>query len=459
MATTYLDRTPGSAGNRKTWTLSGWYKRSANAADYFLSAGESGVSQLSQIIFEGDDYLNVSFYSSGSVLEGHLETNRKFRDPAAWYHIVIAMDTTQAVAADRLKIYVNGVQETSFKTETYPAADYEPSINNNVAQNIGRRTGTAAYFNGSMAHVHFIDGLAYAPTVFGETDATSGIWIAKTSPSVTYGTNGYFLKFQDAAAYGDDSSGNTNDFAVGAGTMTQTKDTPDNNFCTWNPTNKSHNQTYTFENGNTVALIPSASGWAGTSGTLAASAGKWYMEGKVNYTPGAVNTTCGFASDRAIACKTAYGQLGYVDKGALADYAPSFGVYDNGALLYATTSANNQSTASWATAWVSGDIVMFAVDIDAGKFYHGKNGTWDTGASNNPAAGTGGYTFTPGGFLYTPITTIYQGRLEMNFGNGYFGTTVISSAGTSSSGDDAIWEHDCPTGFYGLNTKNIKLYG
>ena len=250
MATAYLTRTPGSAGDRKTWTLSGWYKRSANASDYLLSSGQYSSTQLSQILFEGDDYFNVAFYSSGAALEGHLETNRKFRDPAAWYHIVVAMDTTQAVAADRLKIYVNGVQETSFKTETYPAEDYEPSINNNVAQNIGRREGSG-FFNGVMAHVHFTDGTAYAPTAFGETDSTSGIWIAKTSPSVTYGTNGYFLKFQDTSAFGDDSSGNTNDFTM-SGTITQTKDTPDDNFATLNPLTVVSSGTPTLANGNTT---------------------------------------------------------------------------------------------------------------------------------------------------------------------------------------------------------------
>ena len=189
MASTYLTRTPSGAGNRKKWTLSGWYKRSGNAADYLLSSGQYNSTQLSQILFEGDDYFNVAFYSSGAALEGHLETNRKFRDPSAWYHIVVAMDTAQAGSSDRVKIYVNGGQQTSFKTETYPAQDYETSINNNVAQNIGRREGSG-FYNGQMAHVHFCDGQAYAASDFGETDATSGMWIAKTSPSVTYGTNG-----------------------------------------------------------------------------------------------------------------------------------------------------------------------------------------------------------------------------------------------------------------------------
>ena len=444
MASTYLDRTPGSAGNRKTWTLSGWYKRSARAADYFLSAGQWAVSQLSQIIFEGDDYLNVAFYSSGSVLEGHLETNRKFRDPTAWYHIVIAMDTTQSVAADRLKIYVNGVQETSFKTETYPAEDYEPSINNNVAQNIGRREGSG-FFNGLMAHVHFIDGLAYAPTVFGETDATSGIWIAKTSPSVTYGTNGYFLKFQDAAAYGDDSSGNTNDFSVGAGTMTQTKDTPDNNFCTMNPLNNYlFNGTYSNGN-NTVATDVKC--WNST--TLGMTTGKWYWETKIASSTSGSDWTVGFAGITA---------TGASDDGGSTEGTDVFHYRATGAVW------NNGSTSLTTTSYTSGDIISIALDLTNNKWYVGKNGTWlNSGDPTSGATGTGavGTTTASGsttaGAYFPSVSYLdasQSGTFNTNFGNGYFGTTIVSSSESDDAGIGSF-EYDVPAGYYALCTTNL----
>ena len=444
MASTYLSRTPGSAGNRKTWTLSGWYKRSANAADYFLSAGQWSVSQLSQIIFEGDDYLNVAFYSSGSVLEGHLETNRKFRDPAAWYHIVIAMDTTQAVAADRLKIYVNGVQETSFKTETYPAEDYEPSINNNVVQNIGRREGSG-FFNGVMAHVHFIDGLAYAPTVFGETDSTSGIWIAKSGPSVTYGTNGYFLKFQDAAAYGDDSSGNTNDFAVGAGTMTQTKDTPDNNFCTMNPLNNYlFNGTYSNGN-NTVATDVKC--WNST--TLGMTTGKWYWETKIVSSTSGSDWTVGFAGITA---------TGATDDGGSTEGTDVFHYRATGAVW------NNGSTSLTTTSYTTGDIISIALDLTNNKWYVGKNGTWlNSGDPTSGATGTGAVgspTATASTSLdaYFPSVSYLDagqsGTFNTNFGNGYFGTTIVSSSESDDAGIGSF-EYDVPAGYYALCTTNL----
>ena len=457
MASAYLHRTNGTPTNSQKMTFSTWFKIGTQASQQSLFGTLTGGGPYTQVkIMALATHNNVFRFEAESV-EGNaidLKTNRALRDCGAWYHLVIGIDTTQSVAADRTKIYINGVQETSFATSTYPTLndtlDYSKS--GTVAQIMAYNN--TEHWNGVFAHTHFIDGLQYAASDFGETDSTSGIWVAKTGPSVTYGDNGFFLKYVSGAIT-TDSSGEGNTMTQ-VGTITTTKDTPDNNFCTWNPNNKSHNQTYTFENGNTVALIPSASGWAGTSGTLAAGAGKWYMEGKVNYTPGALNTTCGFASNRAIACKTAYGQLGYVDKGSVDDYAPSFGVYDNGALLYATTSAVSQSTGSWATAWVSGDIVMFAIDIDNGKFYFGANGTWDAGASNDPAAGTGGYTFTPDGFLYTPITTIYQGRLEMNFGNGYFSTTAI---GSPVSYGEGLWKYTPPTDYRAMCTKNLATYG
>ena len=452
MATAYLTRTPGSAGDRKTWTLSGWYKRSANASDYLLSSGQYSSTQLSQILFEGDDYFNVAFYSSGAALEGHLETNRKFRDPAAWYHIVVAMDTTQAVAADRLKIYVNGVQETSFKTETYPAEDYEPSINNNVAQNIGRREGSG-FFNGVMAHVHFTDGTAYAPTAFGETDSTSGIWIAKTSPSVTYGTNGYFLKFQDTSAFGDDSSGNTNDFTM-SGTITQTKDTPDDNFATLNPLTVVSSGTPTLANGNTTVTGDGSTKFYFAS-TLGMGAGKFYSEYKINATQTSATIHLGIASKPSL---NAYNNE-FPGENTISYSWGEFG----------STWYNNSGTAQ-GTSFTTGDVVGIALDMDNSNLYFSKNGTWisiggTTGDPTSGASGTGALSINSAdanggnGFWHFAIGdnsgTYGTGNvIDCNFGNGYFGTTAVSSAGTNASGI-GTFEHDVPTGYTALSTLGL----
>ena len=438
MATAYLTRTPGSAGDRKTWTLSGWYKRSGTASDYLLSSGQYSSTQLSQILFEGDDYFNVAFYSSGAALEGHLETNRKFRDPAAWYHIVVAMDTTQAVAADRLKIYVNGVQETSFKTETYPAEDYEPSINNNVAQNIGRREGSG-FFNGVMAHVHFTDGTAYAASDFGETDSTSGIWVAKTSPSVTYGTNGYFLKFQDTAAFGDDSSGNTNDFTM-SGTITQTKDTPDDNFCTMNPLSAGviNGAGMPLTTGNTTIYDGDAN-WRSGFGTIGDNQGKYYFEAKA--VGSSTNWWIGFLDARQVV-KGEY---------KFTEYTRGYGVSGGG------NKGNSNTEVSWGVTYAQNDIAMCALDLDNGKIYFGKNGTWsESGDPTSGSTGTGAAYSVTTDYIYLPAVGLYDttAGMSLNFGNGYFGTTAVSSAGTNASGI-GTFEYDVPTGYTAVSTLGL----
>ena len=457
MASTKLSRT-FTSGNTDKWTFSTWIKKaelgSGSTDANFIFCGYADASNYTSLHFDTDDTLH--FYNrSGGGAAGQQVTSALFRDPTAWLNLVCVWDSGNASSTDRMKLYVNGEEVTAFAVDNAPNQDLDSSAN--VSGNtcyLGTQSGSNMYFNGALAHSHFCDGQAYAVSDFGETDSTSGIWVAKTSPSVTYGTNGFFLKYASGAS-GTDSSGEGNNFTV-SGTLTNLKDNPDNNFCTWNPLNKDHGETYTFENVNTTCKIPSASGWSGSSGTLFAGAGKWYVEGYINYTPGANNTTFGFASDKAIAMKSAYGQIGYMDKGAMADYAPTFGVYDTGTLLYSTTSAINQQTGSWTTEWAAGDYLMFAIDIDNGKFYYGVNGSW-TGASSNPTAGTGGYSFTPGGFLYTPMTTVYQETLNVNFGAGYFGTTV---AGTNTDGAGlGAFKYTPPTNYYALCTKNLKTYG
>ena len=451
MATAYLSRTPGSAGNRKKWTLSGWYKRSGNAADYLLSSGQYNTTQLSQILFEGDDKFNIGFYSSGAATEGYLETNRKFRDPAAWYHIVVACDTTQAGSSDRLKLYVNGVQETSFATETYPAQDYEPSINNNVAQNIGRREGSG-FFNGVMAHVHFCDGQAYAASDFGETDSTSGIWVAKTSPSVTYGTNGYFLKFQDTSAFGDDSSGNNNDFTM-SGTITQTKDTPDNNFCTMNPLDNYFNSA-TFSNGNNTIYTNGGSVYTYNTATYHLSTGKWYWEVKVAAGTNGAGTayTIGIADTVSAATSE---ELGHE--------ATQWSYYGAGHIR-----TGNANTGTYST-YTAGDIIGVYLDLDNNKLYFAKNGTIEnsgTGVSITAPSSLDYGGYYPASGYYDGDSSSNAAYFYHNFGNGYFGTTAVSS-GVADAGGEGTFEYDPSSGtfdgsskdFRALCTANLATYG
>ena len=191
MASTYLTRTPSSAGNKQKFTISAWIKKASvgSAAHTIMCASNGGNRDA--IMFDNNK-LAIFKYDSGYTYQ--LRTNRLFRDSSAWYHIVVAYDTTQATASNRIKIYINGEQETSFESgwQTYPSQNFNTLFNDAFAQIIGKDWDSSNYFDGNISHFHLSDGYAYAPTVFGETDATTGIWKPKTAPSVTYGTNGFF---------------------------------------------------------------------------------------------------------------------------------------------------------------------------------------------------------------------------------------------------------------------------
>ena len=223
----YLSR-DFSTGNRKTWTWSGWVKRSTAGSDKKSLFGGSGTNSM--IRFNNDDggsNLRVLDAASGGY---DVITKRKFRDLSSWYHIVVALDTTQSTAADRLKIYVNGVQETIFYSASYPTQNQDLTFNNNISHSIGIAPGSV-YFDGYMANVQFIDGQALAPTDFGKTDS-NGVWQPKAY-SGSYGTNGFYLKFADNssnAALGTDSSGNSNTWTVNNLTASTGDTTPSEHF-------------------------------------------------------------------------------------------------------------------------------------------------------------------------------------------------------------------------------------
>ena len=208
----YLNRTPSSAGNRKTWTWSGWVKRSTVDGSFMSVFGAGGGTTRDRIQFFNDQKLVVNFNDGN---DGILKTSQVFRDPSAWQHIIVALDTTQATASNRLKIYVNGSQVEDFDTETYPSQNYQTRLNNNIATYIGQSSSDNFYFDGYLADVHFIDGQALSPSSFGETNSY-GVWDPKKF-SGSFGTNGFHLKFADNssnAALGTDSSGNSNTFTV-----------------------------------------------------------------------------------------------------------------------------------------------------------------------------------------------------------------------------------------------------
>ena len=185
MATTHLSRTSGSPTNALKFTYSFWVKVASisTSDDTFLLDFNTDDNNRSNIGFNTAQQLVVYEKVSGSTV--HLVvTNRVFRDPSAWYHITVKVDKTQSTASDRTKIYVNGVEETSLSANTYPPQNTAGMINTAVSTLIGKYSQNTYYFDGSLTHVHFVDGTAYDASTFGETDSTSGIWKPKTAPSV-----------------------------------------------------------------------------------------------------------------------------------------------------------------------------------------------------------------------------------------------------------------------------------
>jgi hypothetical protein len=458
MASTSLSRTQTS-GNTKIFTASIWLKRHLFSVDHymFLTAGTYSSTNMAQMYFDATDSLNVQTWNSTPSQTSSLITNRKFRDCNAWYHIVVAYDTTQATSSDRVKIYVNGEQITSFSTENYPSQNLDIAWNENtIPLVVGNRTSASYHFPGSMAHVNYIDGTAYDASTFGETDATTGIWKPKTAPSVTYGTNGFFLKFENSGSMGTDSSGNGNNFTVN-GTMTQTVDTPSNVFATLNPLNVPSSNAPTFANGNlfgeSVTGGTSTVAFGGSS-TLGVSQGKWYLEAK-----------CGSSTNR-----DAIGVTGEASECARTNNS---GISrTNSSYLYSgeigQVYVNTVATGSFST-FTNNDIIMIALDLDNLAVYFGKNGTW--GNSGDPTSGaskTGAISLasisstTDGAYFINHGSTAGGGApsgksvFNFNFGNGYFGTVKVTSANSDTAGLGEF-EYSVPDGYYSLCTKNLNL--
>jgi len=217
-----LTKTFGSSGNRKAWTWSSWVKRtelnSSTTYQLLFSAG-TGNPPRDVFFFDDDTDDTLCFFSNGGLFSSGtlgFRTNAVFRDTSAWYHIVLVLDTANSTAADRLKLYVNGVSQT-FSTYNAPTQNADSLINSNTAHAIARDSSffalgfDAQYFSGYMAETHFVDGSALAPTSFGEFDDDSGIWKPKAYTG-SHGTNGFYLDYEDAADMGDDESGNGNDW-------------------------------------------------------------------------------------------------------------------------------------------------------------------------------------------------------------------------------------------------------
>ena len=444
MASAYLYRTSGTPTSQKIGTFSFWVKRSGLGSTTRLFNNHVTSVYYGYIDFTGGDKFRVAGDDAGTI---SVQTNRLFRDTNAWYHIVVAIDTTQSTASDRVKIYVNGVQETSMAVGTYPSQNDNLNFLSTSASNghvVGAYYNGSAYsggFDGLMSHIHFIDGTAYDASAFGQSDS-NGVWIPKPSPSVTYGTNGFFLKMDNSGNMGLDSSGNSNNFTTN-GTITQAKDTPSNVFATINPLDNFYANSTLSNGNNTVAT--NATNETYITSTLAASTGKYYWE--VEYDAGSDNSFIGII-DR-VSDSSSF--QAYIDATNGISYKKNGSIYTNG---------GNMSGVNIGT-YTTGDIISVAMDLDNNKLYFGKNGTWlNSGVPTSGSTGTGAFSINSSptdGVYYAQVGDDNTGSqtLKCNFGNGYFGTTAVASAGTNASGI-GIFEYDVPTGYTALSTKGLN---
>jgi hypothetical protein len=450
MANTYLQRTVGTPTNAQKYTYSFWIKRcklSGGTTELFLLDGYADSSNRAKIAFNSNEVFEIWNSNAGSFTF-QLSPPRKFRDTNAWYHIILSVDTTQSTASDRVKLYVNGVQETSLGSTTYPSLNDA----NNTINESGTTFSIMAYggnassndfrLSSIMSHIHFTDGYAYDASTFGETDATTGIWKPITEPSVTYGNNGFFLKFENSGSMGLDSSGNANNFTVN-GSLTQTVDTPSNVFATLNPLYYSSTG---LLNGNLTATSTGNS-HKNYHSTIAVDSGKWYAEMKVNSWNGSNNIMFGIVAD-------SWNNINSTSPGDnfAGNASTGIGYGSDGQKIIAN------SASSYGNSFTTGDILGIALDLTNNKLYFSKNGTWqNSGVPTSGSTGTGAID-VPSGFTRLITFSHYGSQsCSMNFGSGYFGTTAVSSAG--SNGNGAIFEYDVPTDYYALNTKNINTYG
>ena len=439
MANTYLTRTP-TTENIDKLTLSCWVKRSSitsSAQRIFSNAS----SEYLFYRFDSNEKFRFTIVVDGN--ETTLRTERVFRDTSAWYNIVVRWDTTQSTEADRIQIWVNGVRETSFSLATYPALNSTSDMfNSGTPFEIGRyATGNSEYFDGSLSHLHCCSGYAYDATAFGSFDA-NGVWKINTSPSVTYGTNGFFI-LKDGNSV-TDQSGEGNNFTVGGGTLTNTEDSPSNVFATFNPLIGLHSNGSTLvpnlEAGNTDAWYNSTA-WRIAQSTLGASSGKYYAEFKQSNDYGTDYSYVGIWDIDAYAQKIS----GYP---YMADMANCYGYYNVNGQISTGGSGN-----AYGNSYGNGNIIGIAMDLDNNKCYWSKDGTWQNSA--NPSNGTGGYSITANK-TYAMGIQFWNNAWRANFGNGYFGTTAVASAGTNASGI-GIFEYDVPTGYTALSTKGLNL--
>jgi len=463
----YLWYEPGAGGSRTTWTFSGWFKPGPQPDGYFGVFGHQAGSGASwyQNDLSFNDAANMKLDWQGNRSgSSRLITNRRFRDQTGWYHIVFAVDTTQGTASNRMKLYINGVQETSFSTETYPGSSENLFIlKNGDRVNIGRIQET--YFGeGYVAEVHVVDGSQLAPTSFGEVNSTTGQWVPIEYEG-SHGTQGSYLKFA-SGAIGTDSSGNGNNWtAVNLANSDVMLDTPTNNYCTLNGNQTYNSDTGKLSQGNLfLAAGTYASGhYSNISSTFnVPGSGKWYAECRISIEAGAGNVTFFGVTDQEINWDgVANENLAGADGLFSSIYLNYIKVCDSGNIGTGNTSATASSYILGMALDVDNGYAYFGVDSGSAMVWYKADGSTSGGDPTSGSTGTGGFarTFTTDDTITVSTSVSSSGgdgsQNHLNFGqNGTFCGTETAGGNTDGNGYGNFFRAP-PSGYLALCTKNL----
>ena len=452
-----LTKTFSVEGNVRTNTFSCWVKRCNLTQSFIVAARHTPTGSDSHLKFDSSHRLAVKLrYQDSADL---LVTNRVFRDVGAWYHIVFMVDSTQATVSDRVKLYVNGVEETSFATDNRVnlGQNNTEAFGDDVEHAVAGRaeSATSEYSDLYIAEAHFINGSNLDATSFGEFDEDSGVWKPKIYEG-TYGTNGFYLKFNNTGNMGEDSSGNDNTFTPTnlSGTTDVTTDTPTNNFATLNAL---HRYTDRFSEGNLKLNGVEKTGTPVElqTSTLGATSGKWYWEVKFEWTGSLTSTSArmGIGTELSVPPNP----NSSTDEGSAVQIQASKG----GTLSFRNLNSSPTTNTTGFNTLDPDDIFMFALDIDNKKLFIGKNGSWYNSA--DPVAGTNAQaysqTFSNGDITF-PVISFYSGdtasntynhTLLPNFGNPAFSI----SSGNSDGNGYGNFEYSVPSGYLALCTQNL----
>ena len=454
MANTYLRHTEGtSPTDARKFTFSTWIKRSKLGTDQTIFYNYKSSSNFAQIYFRGPqkDIRYFDRVGGGDTCVG-TTAPMLFNDVNGWYNIVLKVDTTQSASADKVQFYING-EYLAFNFDNVPNTNQALTLNNWGVRTIGANNDGGNNFDGLMSYVAFIDGTAESANIFGETDTTTGQWKIKTTitPSVAWGNTGFWV-LKDGNSV-TDQSGNGNNFTA-SGNLTKSEDCPSNVFNILNPLDNYYSN-YTYNQGNTAVASTSSDRTYVTS-TLAMPSGKYYWECKLDATIG----------DSGGASTSVY--VGITGQSPISpSQFPSDGTCFNCVMNTNGQVYSNGSTigSAMGSSWATSTFVMMAYDADNNKMYFGKDGVWlNSGDPTSGATGTGAFTPTTAASA-TPIG-VYMPQwgvdfnasygTSFNFGNGYFGTTAVASAGTNASGI-GIFEYNVPAGYTALSTKGLNL--